>query len=371
MFEMANSQQDCTVLDSQSPSERPAKLPRRERFHRPIVDSLVIDSLVASYNTHFATYSRWKKNVTQLVPGKVWKLVYEQFLREHPGNKFAEETLKDRLRQALKELKTGTSNEEGSEKAVVQAEDVVTRLRNTDSQATPNVLNFRDQSEDVLVRLRNTDSHAARNVLNLRYQSEDVLTRLSNTESHATCNVLNPRDQSSLGGNPPTSSSHPSSSGMGPSEVQDASTRPPPSGTRSYRSPNPPTISSHPSSPGMGPSLVQDATTQPLPSGTRRPRSLSPCSTQKIPTKAEILASQSKSMSSIARTMEARTAGKEALLSVKMDIMMEKRKSAKIANLMQARDLGVISEVEFKVQVRAVLGLGPEGAIPEGGLVST
>ena len=158
----------------------------------------------------------------QLVPGKVWKLVYEQFLQEHLESKFAEDTLKDRLRETFKELKTGTSNEEGSEKAVLQADDVLTRLKGTDSHATHNILKIRQTMVD----------------------------------------------QSSSGGNPPT---------LGHVQV----------GSEGHRSPSP--------------SLAQ-----------------------KLPNKAELLASQSKSMSSIARTMEARTKGKGALLNVKMDIQVEK-----------------------------------------------
>ena len=69
------------------------------------------------------------------------------------------------------------------------------------------------------------------------------------------------------------------------------------------------------------PTQVQDDTVHPQTSGgSRGPHSLSPSSAQKIPTKAELLASQSKSMSCIARTMEARTEGKRALLAIKMDI---------------------------------------------------
>ena len=92
------------------------------------MDSIVFSSLVSLYTTHFATYNSGRTNVTQLVPGKVWKLVYEQFLREHPGSKFVEDTLKDKLREILKELKIGTSNKEGFEKAVLQPDDVLTRL---------------------------------------------------------------------------------------------------------------------------------------------------------------------------------------------------------------------------------------------------
>ena len=52
-----------------------------------------------------------KTKITQLVPEKVWKLVYDQFLCEHPDSKFAEETLKERLWKTLKELKIGISND--------------------------------------------------------------------------------------------------------------------------------------------------------------------------------------------------------------------------------------------------------------------
>ena len=254
---MGDRSDDCTVLEDQGPTQRPSKLPRRERSHRPIVDSHVLSSLVSSYTAHFATYSSGRTNVTQLVPEKVWKLVYEQFLREHSGSKFVEDTLKDRLRETLKELKIGTSNEEGSEKAILQADDVLTRLRSTNSHVTRNILNL----WQIVV------------------------------------------DQSSSGGNSPM-----------PGQVQDGTVHSQASG------------------------------------GSRGQRSPSPSLAHKLPTKAELLASQSKSMSCIARTVEARTEGKRALLSMKMDIQMEKRKAARIANLEHARDLGAITEAEFKEQ---------------------
>ena len=82
--------------------------------------------------------------------------------------------------------------------------------------------------------------------------------------------------------------------------------------------------------------------------GSRGHGSPSPSSAQKLPTKVELLASQSKSMSCIARTMELRTKGKGALLSIKMDIKPEKRKGARIANLKHAKSLGAITEAKFK-----------------------
>ena len=106
---------------------------------------------------------------------------------------------------------------------------------------------------------------------------------------------------------------------------------------------------------------VQDGSIHPQTSGgSRGHRSHSPSSMQKLPTKVELLASQSKSMSAIARTMEARSERKGALLSLKMDIKMEKQNEAKISNLEHARDLGAITMDEFKSQVRNVLGLQGE-----------
>ena len=139
-FNIGYAQDECIVVEERGPSQRPSKLRQCERSHRQIMDSKKLSALISSYTTHFAMYSSGRNNVIQLVLGKVWKLVYEKFLREHPGSKFAEDMLKDRLCETLEELKMGTSNEEGSEKVVFQADDVFTRLRSSDSHATWKIL---------------------------------------------------------------------------------------------------------------------------------------------------------------------------------------------------------------------------------------
>ena len=53
-------------------------------------------------------------------------------------------------------------------------------------------------------------------------------------------------------------------------------------------------------------------------------------------------------MSTIAWTIEAKIEGKHVLLSMKVEIKMEKQKAAMIANLEHARDLDVITKIEFK-----------------------
>ena len=192
---MGDQVDDCAILDSQHPLQRLGKLPWRKKSHHPIVDSVVLSSFVAAYTTHFAAYSKEKTNVTQLVPGKVWKLVYNQFVRKHPGSKFVGKMLKDHLRETLKELKTSTSNELGSDRTVLQPDNVLTRLRNTDSHTTHNILWL--------------------------YQS---------MLDHAL----------SIGANLPTTTSQPSSLSMAPSEVQDAPPRLQPSSQRvGIHSPSP------------------------------------------------------------------------------------------------------------------------------------
>ena len=126
-------------------------------------------------------------------------------------------------------------------------------------------------------------------------QADDVLTRLKNTNSHATRNILKLRQ----------------------SMLDEASSRAATSSTMFFQ----------PSSLGMAPSQVQDAPPG-LQAFARQAdiRFPSPSSTQKLPSKAKLLAAQSRSMPSIACNMEEQTEGKEALLSLKMDIEMEKKK---------------------------------------------
>ncbi len=77
---------------------RPSKAPRREKGSRPIVDSLHLSCLVASYNVHFAKYCKGRKQVTQLVSSLVWKKMFKENKDHYTDSPFVKETLKDRLR---------------------------------------------------------------------------------------------------------------------------------------------------------------------------------------------------------------------------------------------------------------------------------
>ena len=144
--------EDCEVVRTAEP---PRKKPRpplvvngRIRHNRSVVESEQLSVMVASYHQHFGKYSNGRKQVLQLIPNAVWKLVYADFLQRFEDNLFQEETLKERLRDTLRELKTGTSNEEDSDRAAIQPEDVIDAIRATDGHAARNVLRVRQSMID-------------------------------------------------------------------------------------------------------------------------------------------------------------------------------------------------------------------------------
>jgi hypothetical protein len=132
---------------------RPQKKARCSMAINTETSSLSI--LVTSYNNHFSTYSATKKNVTQLVPGAVWKKVYADYINhwkavaEANKEKFdmaslsAEDTLKKQLRQGLKSIDTGRSDG-GDGKAVLQDESVLKRLKQSDDHRRRIMCNARN-----------------------------------------------------------------------------------------------------------------------------------------------------------------------------------------------------------------------------------
>jgi hypothetical protein len=67
-------------------------------------------------------YNQDRKNVTQLIPNHVWKVVYANYKLKFLTSIFQKESLKNRLQNTLKELKANTTNEEGVERVVLQSD---------------------------------------------------------------------------------------------------------------------------------------------------------------------------------------------------------------------------------------------------------
>jgi hypothetical protein len=66
--------------------------------------------------------------------------VYKDYKKQFPNYEFQFESLKDRLRKCLKELKIGTSNEQGKERVALQFDHVLAQLKTIDGHASRNVL---------------------------------------------------------------------------------------------------------------------------------------------------------------------------------------------------------------------------------------
>lgn len=117
--------------------------PKQPWSPRPIVDSFHLSKLVKAYNFYFQEYSKKRKNILQLIPSLVWKDVYMLYNSSFPESPFSKDTLRDRLRETSKELKTSTSNIENADTVVLQDDDVLTRLRATNNHAACNILKIR------------------------------------------------------------------------------------------------------------------------------------------------------------------------------------------------------------------------------------
>lgn len=81
-----------------------------------------------------------------IVPDAVWKKVYVTYIQNFPHNILQEDTLKDRLRDALKEIQTGNSND-ASGKTCLQSDVVLEQLRQTYDHASMNTLKIMQSLE--------------------------------------------------------------------------------------------------------------------------------------------------------------------------------------------------------------------------------
>jgi hypothetical protein len=68
----------------------------------------------------------------------IWRNVYIDYQREYPNSTIVHETLK--LPDIVKELKIGSSNEEGSNKATFQCDDMLGYLKVIDGHTSMIVL---------------------------------------------------------------------------------------------------------------------------------------------------------------------------------------------------------------------------------------
>src|SRR5690242_5373834 len=101
---------------------------RFSKKQKVLVETETLSVLKASYLNHFSDYSRGRKNITQKLPAKVWKLVFEDFIAEtkksclDKGLSFSEDqvpssrTLQDALRAVISTEETGNADVKGAER---------------------------------------------------------------------------------------------------------------------------------------------------------------------------------------------------------------------------------------------------------------
>jgi hypothetical protein len=91
---------------------------------------------------HCADYSVDRAKVTQVIQGKIWKAVYEDY-KAFFDSAFTEDVLKVRVREELAQLNTGTSNQV-NERAELKTGDILEQLKATNNHAKSNVIRHRE-----------------------------------------------------------------------------------------------------------------------------------------------------------------------------------------------------------------------------------
>jgi len=64
----------------------------------------------------------------------------KNYKKQFPNFEFHPKSLKDKLKECLKELKTNTSNKQDTEKATLQSNHVLTQLKKTNGHVLKNKL---------------------------------------------------------------------------------------------------------------------------------------------------------------------------------------------------------------------------------------
>jgi hypothetical protein len=150
----------------------PAKKAKYEG-RRSIVNSVHLSTLMASYHNHFNSYCKDRKqSIRQIIPAKVWQLVYADYMKVHPESRFDQETLKSRTRETIEALQTGTANEKRGP-ATLQSEDFLDRIKNTNAHASRNVISLR---QDILESSSSAETPLSRSKSNT--QSKDYGQKL-------------------------------------------------------------------------------------------------------------------------------------------------------------------------------------------------
>jgi hypothetical protein len=146
------------VPETSHATEPPAKKLRQDRSSRRTVDSARLSTLMAAYNFYFEQYSNGRKRaVKQIIPGKVWLLVYATYQAAYADCQLDQETLKASVRETIEALDTGNSNEKRGP-ATLQSEVLLKQIKATNAHASRNLIALR---QDLVQANTSVDSFTA------------------------------------------------------------------------------------------------------------------------------------------------------------------------------------------------------------------
>jgi hypothetical protein len=66
-------------------NQQKMKVARKEKQPWQIVESLHLSPMVTNYNHHFILYHRENKQVTQLIPRLVQRMIYAKYKKNYPN----------------------------------------------------------------------------------------------------------------------------------------------------------------------------------------------------------------------------------------------------------------------------------------------
>lgn len=81
-------------------------------MYRPMVETMPLNGMLCCYHQEFEVYSRGRKKVNQLITTMVWSRMWNDYKKSYPTNELAEETLKNKSHEKLKNIDFGNANDD-------------------------------------------------------------------------------------------------------------------------------------------------------------------------------------------------------------------------------------------------------------------
>lgn len=119
-------------------------LPSETSAGRALITNAMVSEMTKSYRMHFSQYSKGRKKVVQRLPKQVWESVYKDVVNMEGFGNVKEASLKKQIKATLGDISTGDADDGANDNAILQNDNLIDKLKETDSYASRNVLNLRE-----------------------------------------------------------------------------------------------------------------------------------------------------------------------------------------------------------------------------------